>query len=326
LRARGRRRWITAVAALATAVVHASMDTSSAADRGKLRVPDARHARLSALGFDSLVADYYWVQALQLVGSARGAVEDQSDTIAALIDVVTTLDPWVDHPYRFAALWLTRDIPAVRRGSEFLRRAVAYHPEDWRNRFYLGYNHFFYLEENQRAAEVLEPAIGMDGAPTYLGAFVTRLRAEGGNLDTAAFFLKELIRDAPDGFHRAEYLKALDEIETERRARYLDRARTEFWKRHGRDIERPSELWAGEARIIDAMPPPHPHFEGFEWVIDDESGLIVSSFYGSRYQLHIHPYDAVRMKEWHPLLEAEREAQEAGGAPDGPSGQEEDDG
>jgi hypothetical protein len=298
--------------ALATVAVHVSMDTSSAAGSGELRVPDPRYARLSSLGFDPLIADYYWVQALQLVGGARGAVEDQSDAIASLIDVVTTLDPWVDHPYRFAALWLTRDLAAVRRGSDFLRRAVAYHPEDWRNRFYLGYNHFFYLEENERAAQVLEPAIGMDGAPTYLGAFVTRLRAEGGNLDTGAFFLKELIRTAQDGYHRAEYLKAYDEIETERRARYLDRARVVFWERHGRDIDSPSELWAGEARIFDAMPPPHPHFDGFEWILDEESGLIVSSFYKTRYQLHIHPYDAERMEEWRPQLEAERAAQEEG--------------
>jgi tetratricopeptide (TPR) repeat protein len=306
----GRRLCIAAALALATAAVHGWMDTSATTESGGLHVPDPRRARLSSLGFEPLVADYYWVQALQLVGGTGGAVEEYSDTIAALIDVVTTLDPWVDHPYRFAALWLTRDVAAVRRGSEFLRRAVAYHPGDWRNRFYLGYNHFFYLEENRRAAEILEPAIGMEGAPTYLGAFVTRLRAEDGNLDTAAFFLKELIRSAPNGYHRAEYLKAYDEIETERRARYLDRARVEFWKRHRRDIETAAELWSGKQRILEKMPPPHPHFDGFAWVLDEKSRLIVSSFYESRYELHVHPLDAERMEAWRPTLQAEPAAQE----------------
>jgi hypothetical protein len=258
---------------------------------------------MAAAGFAPVLADYYWVQALQLVGGATGAVEDHADAIGDVIELITTLDPWVDHPYRFAAVWLTRDVAQVRRANALLRKGIAYHPVDWRNRFYLGYNHFFYLEENDRAADVLEAAIHMDGAPGYLGAFVTRLRAEEGDLETAAYFLETLIRGTANEYVRAGYLKALDEIETERRARYLDAARVEFWQRHGRDIRTPSELWMEPARVIRVMPPAHPHFEGFEWILDEENGEIVSSFYGSRYQLHIHPTDALRREAWRPALE-----------------------
>jgi hypothetical protein len=287
-----------------TLAVQVRMDTAAAAG-GTLRVPRPYHARVMAAGFAPAVADYYWVQALQLVGGATGAVEDHADTIGDLIEVVTTLDPWVDHPYRFAAVWLTGDVDQVRRANALLRKGIAYHPKDWRNRFYLGYNHFFYLEENERAADALEPAIHMEGAPGYLGAFVTRLRAEQGDLETAAFFLETLIRGASNEYVRAGYLKALDEIQTERRARYLDAARVEFWQRHGRDIRTPAELWTEPGRVIRVMPPPHPHFEGFEWILDPASGEIVSSFYGSRYELHIHPTDAKRREAWRPALEGE---------------------
>ena len=167
---------------------------------------------------------------------------------------MTTLDPWVDHPYRFAAVWMTNTLSQVRRANALLERAIAYHPDDWRNRFHLGYNRFFYLQDNLGAAEALTPAIRMDGAPNYLGAFVARLQADGGDLETAALFLEALIEDAPDEYVEAEYLKAYDDIETERRARYLDAARVEFWRRHGRDIRGPAELWSGPGRVIGRMP------------------------------------------------------------------------
>jgi len=180
------------------------MDTSAAVASGELYVPDPDRARLSALGFAPVVADCYWVQTLGLVGGTSENVEAHAGVIADLIELVTALDPWVDHPYRFAAVWLTRTAEEVRRANRLLHRAIAYHPKDWRNRFYLGYNHFFYLEENERAAQVLEPAVAMRGAPLYLGAFVSRLRADGGSLETAAAYLLELIRSAPGGYSRAE--------------------------------------------------------------------------------------------------------------------------
>ena len=119
-----------------------------------------------------------------------------------------------------------------------------------------------------------------------------------GDLDTAALFLEQLIQNAPDEYTRAEYLKAHDEIETERRARLLDQLRAVFVQRNHRDLREPAELWAGPLRLMRKMPPPHPHFEGFEWVLDAESGRIVSSFYGARYQLHVHPLDQLEREAW----------------------------
>ena len=65
----------------------------------------------------------------------------------------------------------------------------------------------------------------------------------------------------------------------------------------------PADLWTGPGRVIRVMPLAHPHFEGFEWVLDEESGAIVSSFYGGRYRLYIHPTDALRRDAWRPTLE-----------------------
>jgi len=284
------------------------MDTVTAAETAKVRVPDAQTARLSSFGFDSVVADWYWLQAMQLVGGERGNTAVHAETIADLIDLVTTLDPWVGHPYRFAAVWLTDSERSVRRANELLERGIAYSPRDWRNRYHLGFNHFYYLEENQLAADIFETALPLEGVPNYLGALVARLRLNSGGLEAAAAFLNELVETASDEYSRAEYQKALDEIDTERMARILDAAREEFWRRTGRDIRSVGELTQGPNRVLAKLPPAHPHFAWPEWTLDPESGQIVSSFYDSRYRLHMTKRDLERRDRWRRLRDAQSES------------------
>jgi hypothetical protein len=288
------------------------MNTPSAAASGRLSVPSPERARLLALGFEPAIADYYWIQALQVVGDAQHPAE-RTETVEALMDLVTGLDPRVDHPYRFAALWLTESYEQVTHANRLLEKGIAYHPLDWRNRFYLGYNHFFYLEDNARAADVLEAAVRFPDAPHYLAAFVTRLRASSDSLDTAVLFLQQLIQQTEDEYVLADYLDTLAEIETERRARLLDRARGEFQRRQGRDIQTPSELWSGPLRVLASAPPAHPQIAGQRWTLDPKSGEIVSSYYKTRYRVHSDAADEAQRRR----LRETREPSEGAPAHDG---------
>jgi hypothetical protein len=281
-----------------TGAAHAHIDTTSRRQQGTLRVPRPEHARLASLGFDAAVADYYWLRALELVGGENGPVEAHGPIIASLIETVTGIDPWVDHPYRFAALWLTRDSEMVRRGNKLLERAISHHPQDWRNYYHLGFNRFFYLQEDLAAADALEPAIGLKGAPKYLAPLVARLRSKGAGIQVAGAFLERIANSTQDEYKRAEYLKALDEIQIEERARFLDQAREEYWRRKGRDIRQVSDLLEGPNPVLKELPRAQLRLDGFEWLLDPESGQIVSSFYRSRYELHVTATDRARQKRW----------------------------
>jgi hypothetical protein len=272
------------------------MDTRSREDAEAQLLPSPAQARLSVLGFNAVVADFYWLEAMHLVGALRGDVDAQESRIAGLIELVTGLDPWVDHPYRFAAIWLDDAVENILRANRLLERAIAYHPLDWRNRHYLGFNHFYRLEDQQSAADVLEGAIGLKGAPHYLGPLVAKLRAGSGNLDAAETLLLSLVNTTPDEYAKARYLKSLDEIETERHARQLDQARLEYWRRHSRDLARVEDLLRPPAPVLRELPPAHPHFPGFGWTIDPETDQITSTFYGSRYRLFSHSRDARRLQ------------------------------
>jgi hypothetical protein len=275
-----------AVLIAGTAAAHARIETSPRADDGELWVPRPELARLASIGFQNVVSDYYWLQALQVVGGSTTDPSHLGPLLGRLVDVVTTLDPWVDHPYRFAALWMTDSEESVRKADALLARGIERHPDDWRNHFYQGFNRFFYLQDNRAAVESLERAVALPGSPRYLPRLVARLHAGLDGLDTSAAMLAELVANAQDPYTKAEYEKALDEVETERRALVLDAARAEFNRRRGRDIGSVEELVQGPGAVLRALP---PELHGWEWTIDPKTGRIVSSWYRARYEPTFHP-------------------------------------
>ena len=117
--------------------------------------------------------------------ATAGARSGRATLIGRLIDVVTTLDPWVR-----PSLPLRRDLDDRRRDrrAQGERAAPARHrappATTGANRFHLGFNHFFYLDEHAEAADALEPAVSLPGAPRYLGRLVARLRSDAGGRST----------------------------------------------------------------------------------------------------------------------------------------------
>ncbi len=250
--------------------------------QGESFLPTPQAARVASLGFRAVVADFYWLEAVQIVGAAERDPSRQAASLGRLIDVVTTLDPWVDHPYRFAAIWMTDSEKSVREANRLLERGISYHPDEWRDRFYLGFNLLYYLGDDQRAADAFAGAIRLPGAPIYLKRLVARLRAQGGDLEVARTLLQELWRSTDDPYAKAEYEKALDEVETERRARVLDAAREEYRRRHGEDIAAVADLLQGPDPVLRELP---PELHGWEWILDPHSGEIESSYYQRRYRV-----------------------------------------
>lgn len=277
------RTAIAVVALGATLAAHARVPGSAPGSERDPVVPEPDVVRVASLGFDSLLADFYWLRAVQVVGAARSNPARHAALLQRLAEVVVALDPWVDHPYRFAALWLSDDPETVQAANRILERGIAYHPTDWRNRFYLSFNHFFHLGDAEAAAIELERALGLPGAPVYFGRLVIRLRSEGGDLDAAATYLEQMFATASDDWHRIEYERALVEIETERRARRLDVARERYREQNGFDIQRVEDLAWGPHAVLWELPG-EPNGAG--WTIDETSNEIVSRQYHRRYRVH----------------------------------------
>lgn len=292
MRSWGRATALLVLAGCCIAFSHGHLSPLPRVQDDERFLPEPATAKLTSFGFHALLADIYWLQAVQLLGGPRGAV-GKSHQIGALVDLVTYLNPRVGHPYRFAALWMTDDEAAIRKANRLLERGIEAHPKDWRNRFYLAFNHFFYLGDNRRAAEVLSPAVSLPGAPVYLGRLVARLQSDRQGLDASSAFLSTLLRESEDSRAREVYESALQEIETERRARVLDRGREEFRERHARDIVSVEELVTVSPAVFRSLPP-DPYARGWEL---DEEGVIVSAGLGRRYAPNIDATNRLRIQQ-----------------------------
>ena len=160
-----------------TAGVHSRMDTSRAVER-RLFVPEPRaraalEPRLRHRRRRLLLAPG---AAARRRRTGRHRPARRADR--RLIDVVTTLDPWVGHPYRFAAVWLTDSEARCAPPTACSSAASPTHPRDWRNRYHLGFNHFFYLEdEAARGRGLRGGARACEALPHYLGALVAQAAA-----------------------------------------------------------------------------------------------------------------------------------------------------
>jgi tetratricopeptide (TPR) repeat protein len=292
------------LAVCCTGWAHARVPQTTRSDLGEDFVPNPVAAKTLAFGFDALLADCYWLEAVQVVGGADVVGEGTARHLGKLVDVVTTLNPHVGHPYRFAALWLTQNEELVRQGNHLLERAIQNHPDDWLNYFYLGFNHFFYLAEYPEAAAAIERAMELPGAPSYLPRLVARLKSEHQDIDVAEVFLRGLLQTTIDEDEIAKIQVALDEIEIEYKARHLDRARAAYRELTGRDISSVEDLVRGPHRVLEKLPSPEPDAiprslsRGSVWTIDPKTDRIQSSYLGSRYEVHYTALDRKRLEKW----------------------------
>lgn len=284
-------------AVCATGWAHARLPNETRTGRGETFVPAPHVVEAASLGFNAILADYYWLQAVQVAGANDVIDADTASHLGELVDVVTTLNPYVDHPYRFAAVWMTHSEEQVRDANLLLERAIEFHPEDWRNYFYLGFNQFYYLGDFEAAASALEGAVANEGSPAYLPRLLARLKSQQGDIDVAEIFLRQLLESTDDESEIAKIEGALDEIEIEHKARHLDRAREAYQQLSGYDIFSVGDLIRGKHRVLQKLPSPEPDSmpaslrRGSVWELDRE-GRIVSTYLGARYEVHYSGIDS----------------------------------
>jgi tetratricopeptide (TPR) repeat protein len=187
-------------------------------------------ARRLSLSFNGMVADWYWLRALQYIGRKAAAQEGriQLDDLSALnlrllaplLDNATTLDPQFTAAYEYGAVVL----PAVDVDAaiKLVNKGVAANPQAWRLRSYLGY---IYWQQSRfkEASEAYAAAARIEGAPAWLSAISAQMSAKGGSRETARTIYETMLRTTDDAqmrqlaANRLAQLQSLDETDALRR-------------------------------------------------------------------------------------------------------------
>jgi tetratricopeptide (TPR) repeat protein len=265
-------RWLEANRRPSAAAAHV-------ADGGALYVsPEA--ARRMSLGFNGLVADWYWMRSLQYVGrkvvAHRGdlRLDDlQSlglDRLAPLLEQTTTLDPEFMAAYEFGAVVL----PAVDEAAaiSLIEKGIRENPRQWRLLHHLGYIHWTRGRFREASAAYLRGA-EIEGAPSWMRVMAAQMEAQGGSRDTARAIYARMIEDADDenvknlGRLRLAQVDSLDERDAVRRLLSSFRAQAGRCPQGWREVA--GALRAARLRTDDSGAPTDP--AGFPYVLDSSA-------------------------------------------------------
>ena len=157
-----------------------------------------------ALGFEGLIADWYWMRALQYIGEKVVKTPQEKLNLEnltplnprllyPLLDNATTLDPQFMEVYGFGAIVL----PAIdkEQAIKFTEKGIADNPNEWRLYQHLGYI-YWRLDNFEKATEVYEAGSKIAGAPPFMTLMVAKLKSDGNSRETARAIYEQMANES----------------------------------------------------------------------------------------------------------------------------------
>jgi hypothetical protein len=161
--------------------------------------------KLTTLEFDGLAANFMFLRALVFLGSTferdnwpHSIKESEWRALHRDLAAATDLDPYFLDPYYVAQANLTWDGHLFRETNLLLEKGSRYRDWDWMLPFFAGFNHFYFLQENEQASIYLMEASRRPGASPLFASLATRLAVKGRRTENAIIFLEEMLRSEED--------------------------------------------------------------------------------------------------------------------------------
>lgn len=189
-----------------------------------LYVRSPEFVKRAALSYDALVADVYWIRAVQHYGQTKlsTAEDKQYDLLFPLLDLTSSLDPRFNIAYRFGAIFLAEDYPAGAgrpdQAIALLQKGLQQQPGKWEFAQDIGFVHYWFRHDYVQAAEWFTRAGEMPSAPNWLPALAAVTLAKGGNRESSRRLWREVLDSADADWlkkqarFRLSQLDAMDQI------------------------------------------------------------------------------------------------------------------
>jgi tetratricopeptide (TPR) repeat protein len=172
-----------------------------------------------ALSFDALLADVYWIRAIQHYGGTRRSADPAKryHLLEPLLSLAVSLDPHFNIVYRFGAIFLAEPWPGgpgrPDQAIALLERGLRARPGNWRYMQDIGFIYYWWLHDYEQAAAWFERAAAQPGAPPWLRALAASTLAEGGRREASRALWTAIRESAEESWLRQN---------AERRLRQLD--------------------------------------------------------------------------------------------------------
>ena len=237
-------------------------------------------ARPLAFGFRALLADFTFIEAIQVLAQRRAGATWAEDVpfdrrLQRLLEYSVEVDPKFAGAYRFAGFGLPHEtvdgkVGGVLAAVQILEQGIRERPDDWRIGLCLGFLQSYYLRDYAAAAVTMATAAKAQGAPRYVSLLATRLAAQGGVLQMATEIAERMLQEANEEETRKEWEKRVRDLHMEHDLRLLEEAVQRYRATHGNHPPRSLQELAGEPGLGPGIPA-EPH--GGTYTLDAEGNV-----------------------------------------------------
>lgn len=204
-----------------------------------VRSPEAM--KRLALSYDSVLADVYWIRAVQHYGGTKlsGDPNKQYDLLYPLLDLTTSLDPRFNVAYYFGSVFLAEPFPAGPGRPDLaialLQKGLAAQPAKWEFAQAIGFVHYWWRQDYTQAAEWFTRAAMFPHAPVWMAPLAATTLAQGGSRESSRLLWRQLAASTTDEWFRNEARRRLQQLDAMDQLDQLRAAIAAFRDRYDRD-------------------------------------------------------------------------------------------
>jgi tetratricopeptide (TPR) repeat protein len=172
-----------------------------------------------ALSYQALVADVYWVRALQHFGDSRRSTRQQQryELLYPLLDLATTLDPHFNIAYRFGAIFLSQPAPGgpgrPDQAIALLQKGLEASPEKWEYMQDAGFVEYWARNDYKAAAAWFERGSRLPGAAWFLKPLAATTLATGGERRASRLLFQAIAASGENEWMRKDALRRLRQLD-----------------------------------------------------------------------------------------------------------------
>jgi hypothetical protein len=239
-----------------------------------------------ALSYKAVLADLYWIRALQHYGGERLKPngEGRFALLYPLLNLTTSLDPRFAVAYRFGAIFLSEPYPGGAGKPELairlLEKGIRTTPEKWEYYHDIGFVYFWNLHDYLKAADWFRRGGEQPNSPWWLRTYAATMMAKGGDRQTARVIWQNILITTEGEWMRETARKRLLQLDALDQIDYLRKIRDEFHRRKGHGPESWEDIIAaGLLRGVPIDP------AGIPYTLNFATGEITVSGYSPLYPL-----------------------------------------
>jgi hypothetical protein len=159
----------------------------------RLYLPDGELLRHASLGWHAPLADYTWLQATQYYGGYHQGEHDFR-YFDGLVEATILLDPRFVEAYVFAGLAHCFDSRDYQAAIDIMKRGLVANPDSWRLPFEIGFVHYVFTREFDRASMWFASAAERPGASDFCRRFAAWSASRAGDAQEALLLWENLRR------------------------------------------------------------------------------------------------------------------------------------